>query len=629
MSLPGTQRLTMAQAVIGFLKQQYVERDGVEGPFFAGCFGIFGHGIVSGIGQALQQNPDFRYYQTRNEQAMVHIATAYAKVKNRMQTFVCTSSIGPGATNMMTGAATATINRLPVLLLPGDIFARRNVAPVLQQLESEHSQDISVNDCFKPVSRYWDRINRPDQIMTALPEAMRVLLSPSDTGAVVLALPEDVQTEAYDYPIELFRKRVWHVGRNRPDRRALEQAATWIRASKRPMIVAGGGVIYSEATETLAAFVKQTGIPVGETMAGKGSLTYDNPASLGAVGATGTFAANRIARDADLVIGIGTRYSDFTTASKTAFQNPDVRFININTAEFDAYKHHALPLVGDARATLEELAALLDSYGVAGQYREETRQLNAEWNAEVSRLYDIRNTPLLSQGEIIGAVNELSGPDAIMVCAAGSLPGDLHKLWRARSPKNYHMEYGYSCMGYEIAGGVGAKMAAPDRDVYVMVGDGSYLMLSAEIVTSVQEGYKLIIVLIDNAGYKSIGALSRSLGQEGFGTRYVYRQDNVLPGDWVGDQVTTLPVDLAANAASLGACVLKCESYADLTRALHEARGTDRTTVIYVQSDRLVSVPGYESWWDVPPAEVSEMPSVQQARGEWEEMRAKERYFLE
>ncbi|MFN8470877.1 MAG: 3D-(3,5/4)-trihydroxycyclohexane-1,2-dione acylhydrolase (decyclizing) [Anaerolineae bacterium] len=628
MSSTDTRRLTTAQAIIGFLKQQYVERDGVEQPFFAGCFGIFGHGIVSGIGQALQQNPDFRYYQTRNEQAMVHIATAYAKVKNRMQTFVCTSSIGPGATNMITGAATATINRLPVLLLPGDIFARRNVAPVLQQLESEHSEDISVNDCFKPVSRYWDRINRPDQIITALPEAMRVLLSPSDTGAVVLALPEDVQTEAYDYPGALFHRRVWHIPRNRADRRALEQAAEWIRASKRPLIVAGGGGIYSEATDTLAAFAAQTGIPVGETMAGKGSLTYDNPASLGAIGATGTFAANRIAYDADLVIGIGTRYSDFTTASKTAFQNPEVRFVNINTAEFDAWKHNALPLVGDAKVTLEELSSLLEGYQVDGAYRAETAELNVAWNAEVGRIYDIRNTPLPSQGEIIGAVNEMSRPDAIMVCAAGSLPGDLHKLWRARSPKNYHLEYGYSCMGYEIAGGLGAKMAAPDRDVYVMVGDGSYLMLSAEIVTSIQEGYKLIIVLIDNAGYKSIGALSRSLGQEGFGTRYVYRQGEVLPGDWVGDRATTLPVNLAANAASLGACVIECQSYDDLTRALNEARSTDRTTVVYIQSDRLVGVPGYESWWDVPPAEVSEMPTVQQARAEWEEMRAKERNFL-
>jgi len=343
MTAQTTRRLTMAQAVIAFLKNQYVERDGREQPFFAGCFGIFGHGNIAGVGQALQQMPDFRYYQARNEQAMVHSAAAYAKTRNRLQAFTCTSSVGPGATNMVTGAALATINRLPVLLLPGDIFARRNVAPVLQQLESEHTQDISVNDCFKPVSRYWDRITRPEQLLTALPEAVRVLTSPAETGAVTLAFPEDVQTEAYDYPEAFFRRRVWHIPRNRPDRRTLEQAATWIRVSKRPLIVAGGGVIYAEATEVLQRFVDQTGIPVGETMAGKGSLLYDHPLSLGAIGATGTFAANRLARDADLVIGIGTRYSDFTTSSKTAFRNPDVRFININVAAFDASKHLALP----------------------------------------------------------------------------------------------------------------------------------------------------------------------------------------------------------------------------------------------------------------------------------------------
>lgn len=361
-------RMTMAQALIAFLKNQYVERDGVEQPFFAGCFGIFGHGNVAGIGQALQQTPEFRYYQARNEQAMVHIATAYAKTKDRLQAFACTSSIGPGATNMVTGAATATINRLPVLLLPGDIFARRNVAPVLQQLESEHTQDISVNDCFKPVSRYWDRITRPEHLLTALPEAMRVLTSPAETGAVTLALPQDVQAEAYVYPAAFFQKRVWHIPRNRPDRGALVQAAAWIRASKRPLIIAGGGVIYSGAIDTLKRLVDQSGIPVGETMAGKGSLRYDHPLNLGAIGATGTFAANRIAREADLVIGIGTRYSDFTTASKTAFQHPDVRFININVAEFDAAKHLALPLAGDAHATLEELLELLDGYHVEDEY---------------------------------------------------------------------------------------------------------------------------------------------------------------------------------------------------------------------------------------------------------------------
>jgi 3D-(3,5/4)-trihydroxycyclohexane-1,2-dione acylhydrolase (decyclizing) len=622
-------RLTVAQALIRFLAAQEVERDGRRERFFAGCFGIFGHGNIAGIGQALQQMPEFRYYQARNEQAMVHSAAAYAKTRNRLQAFACTSSVGPGATNMVTGAALATINRLPVLLLPGDIFARRNVAPVLQQLESEHTQDISVNDCFKPVSRYWDRIIRPEQLLTVLPEIMRVLTSPAETGAVTLALPEDVQTEAYDYPEAFFRKRVWHVPRNRPDRRMLEQAATWIRESKRPLIVVGGGVIYAEATEVLQRFVDQTGIPVGETMAGKGSLSYNHPLSLGAIGATGTFAANRIARDADLVIGIGTRYSDFTTSSKTAFENPDVRFININVAAFDASKHLALPLVGDAQVTLEELLDLLDSYAVEVNYRAQAEQLHDEWDNEVERIYTIHHTPLPSQGELIGAVNELSDPSAIMVCAAGSLPGDLHKLWRARHPKNYHMEYGYSCMGYEIAGGLGIKMAAPDRDVYVMVGDGSYLMMNSEIVTSIQEHYKLIIVLLDNSGFKSIGALSRSLGQDGFGTRYVYPHNGRWPTDAAGADVQVLPVDLAANARSLGAHVIECKTYADFVAALKTVQATDHTSVIYIQDDRYVGIPNYEGWWDVPVAEVSEMPSVQDARAEWAEMRAKERSFLE
>ena len=623
-----TTRLTMAQAVIAFLKNQYVERDGVEQPFFAGCFGIFGHGNVAGIGQALQQMLEFRYYQGRNEQAMVHIAAAYAKTKNRLQTLACTSSVGPGATNMVTGAALATINRLPVLLLPGDIFARRNVAPVLQQLESPSTQDISVNDAFRPVSRYWDRISRPEQLLTSLPEAMHVLTSPADTGAVTLALPQDVQTEAYAYPRAFFQKHTWHIYRNRPAHAAVAQAAAAIRASKRPLIVAGGGVIYAEATNLLQRFVEQTGIPVGETMAGKGSLTYDHPLSLGAIGATGTFAANRLARDADLVIGIGTRYSDFTTASKTAFQNPEVRFININVAEFDAFKHGAIPLVGDAKVTLEELLPLLQGYSVEASYRSQAERLHAQWDAEVERIYAIRHEPLPSQGELIGAVNELTEPSSIMVSAAGSLPGDLHKLWRARHAKNYHLEYGYSCMGYEIAGGLGIKMAAPERDVYVMVGDGSYLMMNSEIVTSIQENYKLIIVLLDNAGFKSIGALSRSLGQDGFGTRYVYPQEGRWPMDAAGNDVQTLPVDLAANARSLGAHVIECKTYADFVAALEAVRSTDRTSVIYIQNDRYQSVPSYESWWDVVVAEVSEMPSVQAARAEWAIMRAQERYFL-
>ena len=618
--------MTVAQAVIAFLQAQHVERDAVEQHFFAGCFGIFGHGNLAGIGQALQQNPSFRYYQSRNEQAQVHIASSYAKMKNRLQTFACTSSIGPGATNMLTGAATATVNRLPVLLLPGDIFARRNVAPVLQQLESEHSQDTSVNDCFKPVSRYWDRINRPDQLLTALPEALRVLTSPAETGAVTLALPQDVQTEAFDVPSGFLEKKVWRVSRNRPDRTAVERAAEWIRACRRPMIIAGGGAIYSDAGEALRAFVDRTGIPVGETMAGKGSLRFDHALNLGAIGATGTLAANRIAREADLVIGIGTRYSDFTTASKTAFQDAGVRFINVNVAEFDAAKHAALALVGDARVTLEELAERLSGYRVDDEYRQRAHALHEEWEREVDRIYAERLEPLPSQGALIGALNELGDPDAVMVCAAGSLPGDLHKLWRARHPKQYQLEYGYSCMGFEIAGGLGIKMAEPQREVYVLVGDGSYLMMPSEIVTSIQEGFKLTIVLMDNAGFKSIGSLSRSLGQGGFGTRYVYPHDGQLPGD---DTVAeALPVDVAANARSLGACVIECRTYAEFAAALKDAKTTDRTTVIYVQNDRLHGVPGYDSWWDVPVAEVSEMAPVSEARREWEVQRARERYFF-
>ena len=622
-----TLRRTMAQAIIEFLKQQYVERDGREQPFFAGCSGIFGHGNVAGIGQALQDNLDFRYYQSRNEQAMVHTAAAYAKMKNRLQTLACTSSIGPGATNMVTGAAVATINRLPVLLLPGDLFARRNVAPVLQQLESEHSQDISVNDCFRAVSRYWDRINRPDQIITALPEAMRVLTSPVDTGAVTLSLPQDVQTEAFDYPQGLFAKRIWHIARNRPDRRAIARAIAWIRTSRRPLIVAGGGVHYSEATDMLRRFSTLCGIPVCETHAGKGSLRYDDPLCLGAVGVTGTFAANRVAHNADLIIGIGTRFSDFTTASKTLFRDPEVRFLTINVAEMDAFKHYALPLVGDARATLEELAIGLEDWRADEEYSAACQRLSAEWEAEVDRIYSIRHAPLPSQGEIIGVINEQGDAEGVMVCAAGSLPGDLHKLWRARHPKQYHMEYGYSTMGYEIAGGLGIKMADPKREVYVLVGDGSYLMLSADLVTSIQEGYKLTIVLMDNHGFKSIGGLSRALGQDGFGTRYAYPEAGALPGDHA-PHVRRLPVDLATNAESLGAHVFRCRSYYDVENALKASKAIETTTVLYVETDRYEDVPGYEAWWDVPVAEVSQMESVAEARESWEAKRGEERYFL-
>ena len=617
-----TRRLTMAQALIEFLKQQYVERDGVENRFFAGCFGIFGHGNVAGIGEALQENPDFRYYLCRNEQAMVHTASAFAKMSNRMRALVCTSSIGPGATNMVTGAAAATINRLPVLLLPGDIFARRNVAPVLQQLESFSSQDISVNDCFKPVSRYWDRIQRPEQILTALPEAMRVLTSPAQTGAVTIALPQDVQAEAFDYPEEFFAKRVWIVARPRADVEVIHTAAEWIGSAQKPLIVAGGGVIYSDATAVLASFAAHTGIPVAETQAGKGSLFYDHSQAVGAIGVTGTSGANILAREADLIIGIGTRYTDFTTASKTAFQNPDVRFVNINVAEFDAYKHAALPLVSDARVGIEELEVALEDYSIDDSYVRRIQQLRDEWAEEVERIYNQRHGPPVSQAEVIGVVNEFTGPRDVVVCAAGSLPRDLHKLWRTRDPKGYHLEYGYSCMGYEIAGGLGVKMADPSREVFVLIGDGSYLMMSQEIVTSIQEGYKLNIVVLDNHGFSSIGGLSRSCGSSGFGTEYRYRRNGGLEGE-------VIELDFGANAASLGAWSVRAKTRQDLVNALSEARGIDRTSVVVIETDINERVHGFESWWDVPIAEISKLESVQTARDAYEEAKRKERYFFQ
>ena len=618
-----TRRLTMSQALTSFLANQFVERDGHETAFFAGVWGIFGHGNVAGIGQALHQQKTLRYYLARNEQAMVHTATAFAKMSNRLRTFACTSSIGPGATNMITGAATATINRIPVLLLPGDIFARRNVAPVLQQLECGYSQDISVNDAFKPVSRYWDRINRADQLPYSLLEAMRVLTSPADTGAVTLALPQDVQAESLEYPEELFEKRIWRIARPLVDRASLEHTVRIITAAKQPLIIAGGGVIYSDASSALAQFVERTGIPIAETQAGKGSLNFDHPQNLGAIGVTGTPGANIIAREADVVIAIGTRLGDFTTASKTAFQNPTVRFININVTESDAQKHSALPLNGDARATLEELTTAIQGYRVDDHYSARISAFKKEWEGEVNRLYGLRHGPPVSQSEIIGAVNSFSGPKDVVVCAAGSLPGDLHKLWRARDPKGYHLEYGYSCMGYEIAGGLGVKMADPSREVYVMVGDGSYLLMSSEIVTSVQEGYKLNIIVLDNHGFSSIGGLSQSVGSSGFGTDYRFRgsETGQLDGEY-------LPVDLAANAASLGAHSIRAISYQDFERALEVSRRQDRTTVIVIEVDKEMRVPGYESWWDVPVAQVSEVDAVRNAREAYEGASKKERHFF-
>jgi 3D-(3,5/4)-trihydroxycyclohexane-1,2-dione acylhydrolase (decyclizing) len=623
----------VAQALVKFLGAQYSESDGQEQKLFAGCFGIFGHGNVAGIGQALLQaeleEPEtLRYILGRNEQAMVHTAVAYARMKNRLQTYAVSTSVGPGATNMLTGAALATINRLPVLLLPADTFADRSAAPLLQELELPDSGDVTVNDAFRPVSRYFDRVWRPEQLPAALLSAMRVLTDPAETGAVTLCFPQDVQVEAYDWPAGLFEKRVWHVARPLPERSVLEAAAEIIRSAERPLIVAGGGVMYSRAQDALAAFCEATGIPAGQSQAGKGTLVYDHRQCLGAIGSTGTTAANAIAREADVVIGIGTRYSDFTTASRTAFQNPDVRFVNINLAGMDAIKHAGLAVRADARETLSAVLPLLEGYQVDRKYLEKYTELNTAWEETVEQAYlpSTANAGVdgqLTQNEVIGMVNELSDPRDVVVCAAGSMPGDLHKLWRTRDPKGYHVEYGYSCMGYEIAGGLGVRLACPDRDVFVMVGDGSYLMMATELVTAVQEGIKIITVLVQNHGYASIGSLSESLGSQRFGTRYRYR--NPETGRLDGDR---LPVDLAANAASLGVEVIKATTVGEFAEAIKAAKAGDHSIVIYVETDPLIGAPDSESWWDVPVSEVSSLESTQQARKAYEEHKATQKLFL-
>jgi 3D-(3,5/4)-trihydroxycyclohexane-1,2-dione acylhydrolase (decyclizing) len=629
----GTVRLTVAQALVKFLGAQHSESDGEEQKLFAGCFGIFGHGNVAGIGQALLQaeleEPEtLRYILGRNEQAMVHTAVAYARMKNRLQTYAVSTSVGPGATNMLTGAALATINRLPVLLLPADTFADRSASPLLQELELPHSGDVTVNDAFRPVSRYFDRIWRPEQLPAALMSAMRVLTDPAETGAVTLCFPQDVQAEAYDWPTALFEKRVWHVARPLPEPSLLEAAAEIIRSAKQPIIVAGGGVTYSRAQDALAAFCEATGIPVGQSQAGKGTLVYDHPQCLGAIGSTGTTAANAIAREADVVIGIGTRYSDFTTASRTAFQNPDVRFVNINVVGIDAIKNAGLAVQADARETLDALLPMLDGYRVDESYVRTYSELNTTWEETVQNAY-VPATPnagadgLLTQNEVIGMVNELSDPRDVVVCAAGSMPGDLHKLWRTRDAKGYHVEYGYSCMGYEVAGGLGVRLACPDRDVFVMVGDGSYLMMATELVTAVQEGIKIITVLVQNHGYASIGSLSESRGSQRFGTRYRYR--NPKTGRLDGDK---LPVDLAANAASLGVEVIKTTTAGEFADAIKAAKAADHSLVIYVETDPLIEAPDSESWWDVPVSATSTLDSTQQARKTYDEHKATQKLFL-
>ena len=617
-------KLTMAQAIIRYLNNQYVERDGKENKFIAGVWGIFGHGNVAGIGEALEQNKNLKHFLPRNEQAMVHTAVAYAKQNKRMKIFACTSSIGPGATNMVTAAAGATINRLPVLLLPGDIFSRRNVGPVLQQLEHTNSPDISVNDCFKPVSVFWDRINRPEQIISSLPEALRVLTDPIATGAVTLSLPQDVQAEAYDYPDHLFNKRVWAVPRNMPSEESLASVAAIIKKATNPVIIAGGGVIYSDAEKALNEFCNNTGIPIGETQAGKGAIPWNHSQSLGAIGVTGTSAANIISRDADLIICIGTRLSDFTTASKTLFQHPSVTFLSINVSPFDAHKHSSVSLIGDAKKSLETLNYILknDGFSISVKYRAEIKQQKNNWNQEVDRIFNLKNEPAVSQGEVIGLISDCMTEDDTVVCAAGSLPGDMHKLWRTVNGNQYHMEYGYSCMGYEIAGGLGIRMAKQSGEVFVMVGDGSYLMMNSEIVTAVQENQKLIIVLINNHGFGSINGLSLSLGSEGFGNQY--RQREKETGEYTGDE---LPVDYTAHAKSMGIDAVKVKTKQRLEKSIRQARENHGSTLIEILVDRSVGVPGYEAWWDVPVAEVSESDGVTKIRKEYNKKKKGERNF--
>lgn len=619
-----TRRMTVARAVVEFLAAQHVERDGRRQRFVRGCCGIFGHGNVAGLGVALRERPEaLPYYLSRNEQAMVHTAAAYARASHRLATLACTTSVGPGATNMVTAAAGATINRVPVLLLPGDVFATRSPRPVLQQLEHPGSQDVSVNDCLAPVSRYFDRINRPEQLLTALPEALRVLTDPAETGAVTLALPQDVQAEAFDVPEALLAERTWHVPRPRPEPAALDRAVERIRASERPLIVAGGGVLYSEASEALRALVEATGMPVAVTQAGKSALPAADPRNLGALGVTGTPGANAVARSADVVVGVGTRYSDFTTASQTLFAHPDVAFVGVNVAGSDAAKLSGIPVVADARAALEDLAGALAGWRAPAELADEVARHRAAWAEEVDRAHHRGHGPPPSQPEVIGAVGEAAGESGIVVCAAGSMPGELHRLWRAGEPGTYHVEYGYSCMGYEIPGGIGCKLARPDRDVFVLVGDGSYLMMPGELAVAVQEELDLTVVLVDNHGFASIGALSESVGAERFGTRY-RRRDGA---DYAG---APLPVDLAANAESLGARVWRAKTIGDVRDALAEARRVGGVGVVHVEVDPAVPAPGDDAaWWDVPVAGESDLAGVRAARERYERHLPAQRHHLE
>jgi 3D-(3,5/4)-trihydroxycyclohexane-1,2-dione acylhydrolase (decyclizing) len=601
-------RLTMAQALVRYLAAQKTEYEGRIEPLFAGVWAIFGHGNVAAIGEALWQAREaLPTYRAHNEQAMAHAAIAYAKASRRRRMMACTTSIGPGATNMVTAAAVAHVNRLPVLLLPGDVFAGRRPDPVLQQIEDFGDGTVSANDCFRPVSRYFDRITRPEQILAALPRALAVLTDPAECGPVTLALCQDVQAEAFDYPENFFAERVWRLRRIRPDERELVEAATALARAKKPLIVAGGGVHYSEATDALRAFAETHGIPVAETQAGKSALPHDHPLNVGAIGVTGTSAANALAEEADVVLAVGTRLQDFTTGSWALFKNPERRIVGLNVQAFDALKHGGLPLVADARIGLERLSAALAGRRAPEAWSERAQSEKRGWSASAAQAKAATNAALPSDAQVIGAVQRVAQPSDIVVCAAGGLPGELHKLWDAAEPGGYHLEYGYSCMGYEIAGGLGVKMARPDREVIVMVGDGSYLMMNSEIATSVMLGLKLIIVVLDNRGFGCINRLQRATGGESFNNLFEHTRHTALPD-----------IDFRAHAASLGATAEKAASLAELEEALRRARAAERTSVIVIDTDPLAATEAGGHWWDVAVPEVSERAEVRAARAAYE-----------
>lgn len=622
------QRMTVGQAIVRFLAAQHSERDGRRERLIAGTWGIFGHGNVAGLGQALAELSGvvgMPFHRPQNEQAAVHAAAAYARHTRRRSTLACTASIGPGSTNMLTGAALATVNRLPVLLLPSDYFANRVPDPVLQQLEHPSQHDASVNDCFRPVSRFFTRITRPEQLLSALPEAMRILADPVETGAVTVALPEDVQAEAWDVPRAFLAERVWPLRRPEPDRDELARAVSVLRGAQRPLLVAGGGVRYSEAEEALRSFAEAFGVPVVESQAGRGSLPWDHPLALGPLGAAGGSAANRMAAEADVVLAVGTRLGDFVTGSRSAFQHRSVRLVGLNVTAFDAGKLQATALVADARRGLEALERALREAGWRGAddaARHEADAAKAAWDATVATLREVREPGRLAQSEVIGLVNDAVGGDAVMICAAGSMPGDLLKLWRPTAADAYHVEYGYSCMGYEIPAGIGVRLAEPERPIVVMIGDGSYLMLNSEIVTAVAEGMDLTVVVVDNHGFQSIHGLQRSTGTDEFGLelRYRDRGSGSLDG-------ATVPVDYVAHAAAMGAHAVLAPDQVSLQAALDDARTAGGVRVIVVPVDPERRVGDYGGWWDVPVAEVSEVEAVREARRRYESGRARQRRY--